>query len=82
MIASMFNPFYTTGLFLCPLKTSENLWFSGVSGVIEKSSGMTWVHVESWKMTMLTSIVILNFEVISTRDPKVTGISGKNDILL
>ena len=24
------NPFHTTGLFRCPLKTSENLWFSDV----------------------------------------------------
>ena len=26
------NLFYATGLFLYPLKTSENLWFSDVSG--------------------------------------------------
>ena len=26
----VFNPFYATGLFLYPLKTSENLWFSDV----------------------------------------------------
>ena len=26
------NPFHATGLFLYPLKTSENLWFSNVFG--------------------------------------------------
>ena len=26
----LLKPFHATGLFLCPLKTSENLWFSDV----------------------------------------------------
>ena len=30
------NSFHATGLFRCPLKTSENLWFSDVSGGIER----------------------------------------------
>ena len=30
------NPFHATGLFLCPLKTSENLWFSDVFRVYRK----------------------------------------------
>ena len=33
----LINPVHVTGLSLYPLKTSENLWFSDVSGGIEKS---------------------------------------------
>ena len=29
-IKNLINPFYATGLFLYPRKTSENLWFSDV----------------------------------------------------
>ena len=29
-LVDLFNPFYATGLFLYPLKASENLWFSDV----------------------------------------------------
>ena len=34
------NPFHATGLFLYPLKTSENLWFSVFSVAIKRDSGM------------------------------------------
>ena len=29
LIPALINPFHATGLFLCALKTLENLWFSG-----------------------------------------------------
>ena len=32
------NPYQTTGLFQCPLKTSENIWFSDVLGSYWKRS--------------------------------------------
>ena len=35
--------FHTTGLFLYPLRTSENLWYLIISEGIEETSGMTWV---------------------------------------
>ena len=34
-----FDPFYVTGLFLHPLKTSENLWFLMFPGGIKETSG-------------------------------------------
>ena len=38
------NPFHTTGLFLCPLKTSGNLWSSDVfQGVLKATNVMKWV---------------------------------------
>ena len=40
------NPFHATGLFLYPLKTSENLWFSDVIRGIKDTSDMKWVKAE------------------------------------
>ena len=38
------NPLHGSALFQCPLKTSGNLWFSGVfQEVQKKSSAMKWV---------------------------------------
>ena len=34
----VFNPFHATDLFWCPLKTSENLWFSDVFRGYQKRS--------------------------------------------
>ena len=35
-VAVHFNPFHATGLFLYPLKASENQRFSDISGGVEK----------------------------------------------
>ena len=37
----MLNPFHATGLFLYPLKTPGNLWFSGF--LKKETGGMKWV---------------------------------------
>ena len=38
------NPFHGTGLFLCPLKTSENLWFCDVFQEVQKEIiAIKWV---------------------------------------
>ena len=40
----IFKPFYGTSLFLCPLKSSGNLWFSAVFQEVQKEiSAMTWI---------------------------------------
>ena len=40
------NPFNATGLFLYPLKTSENLWFSDFfQGVKKETSDTKWLNV-------------------------------------
>ena len=40
-----FNPFHVTGLFLYPLKTSENQSFLVFSGGIEQTSDVKWANV-------------------------------------
>ena len=42
-VSKYFNPFHVTGLFLYPLKTSENLCFFLFSGAWKATSGMKWV---------------------------------------
>ena len=40
------NPFHATGLFLYPLKTLENLWFSDFfQGVKKETSDTKWLNV-------------------------------------
>lgn len=34
------NPFHASGLFVYPQKASGNLWFSDISGVVERGQGM------------------------------------------
>ena len=58
LLGSMVNPFYTIGLFLYPLKTSDNLWFLGgieraqwyemVQGISEiyLINSSTWLQIE------------------------------------
>ena len=42
---SMLNSFHATGVFLYPLKKSENLWFSEyIQRVQKKNSGVKWVN--------------------------------------
>ena len=36
VLSKLLNPFHTTGFFLYPLKTLENLWFSDVFRVYRK----------------------------------------------
>ena len=43
-----FNPFHSTDLFLYPLKTSENLWYSIVSRGYSKKT-VAWNGKRSWR---------------------------------
>ena len=43
LVLILINPSHTTGLFLCPLKTSWNFWLSDVFRAMEKTSRMKWV---------------------------------------
>ena len=43
--ATLSNTFHATGLFLYPLKTSENLWFSNVfRGYTKRQAVWNWLH--------------------------------------
>ena len=42
------NPFCPNVPFLYPMKTSEKLWFSDVSGVEKDNIGLKWVNKMEW----------------------------------
>ena len=55
---SVLTPFHAAGLFLYPLKTSQNLWFSDVfRGAQKENSGMIWVKKGSLHEFNLTDIM-------------------------
>ena len=61
LVLSHFNPFLACGLFLQPLKTSKNLWFSDFfQGLLKKTTGMKWVKLKPEKISQ---------EDISTTSP-------------
>ena len=61
---NFFNPFHATDLFWCPLKISENLWFSDVSKGYQKRSG-AWNGLSKKKKTKEKNINnIVNLELI------------------
>ena len=60
---NFFNPFHATDLFRCPLKTSENLWFSDVSKGYQKRSG-AWNGLSKKKKTKEKNKNIVNLELI------------------
>ena len=49
----VFNPFYATSLYLYHQKTSENLWFSDLSGVAKKGQWHEMVYFSGSVLKMI-----------------------------